>query len=219
MSKQICSIDSCTKLVRALGMCQMHYKRNKLYGDPGIMRRKQRGATEVSPIHAEGEFSYVLLSQNKEAKIDTIDAVVVGQFNWYYSTSTGYAYSSRAGTSLQQFLLGRAPVDQIIDHKDRDKLNCSRKNLHFVCFSENSLNSERSANAKHISFHKSSNKYQAYLAANRKFLYLGVYKTKDEAEYAVDKGLQLLTETGNVDDFRASWKIMRKRGEELKRDE
>ena len=31
----ICSVEGCTKPVHALGMCAMHYRRVRLYGDPG----------------------------------------------------------------------------------------------------------------------------------------------------------------------------------------
>jgi hypothetical protein len=33
-----CSIGDCTKPHRAKGMCQMHYRRNYLYGDPTIIK-------------------------------------------------------------------------------------------------------------------------------------------------------------------------------------
>ena len=60
----------------------------------------------------------------------------------------------------------------LIDHIDRNKLNCKRNNLRFADKSINSLNRDLQTNStsghKGVSFDKRRNKYRAYLKKNNK---------------------------------------------------
>lgn len=215
-----CSIESCSKPIFSSGWCQMHYRRFRVHGDPNKTLKVQRCASSGSAIRIEDNIAFVELTQGKEAVIDAADIAIVKQFNWNYSATSGYAYSGAAKTSLHQFLLGRAPIGMIIDHEDRNKLNCRRGNISFKFNSGNALNSDKSDRAKHISFHKASGKFQAYLQFERSFLYLGLYTNEELANVAIQQAYSIFAELGgNIAEFRAKWKLLRKHGEELKRDE
>lgn len=196
MSDIKCTIEGCNNTKAGRGLCQMHYRRLSLYGDPHYVRRVQRSPYDASKITLCDDYALVELTQGKVAQIDIADVEKVRQYNWNYSSSTGYAYSSKVGTSMQQFLIGRAPSGMEIDHDDRDKLNNRRSNIAHKTHSENCRNSERSDNGG-VSYHKYSGKYQAYGIANGKQVYLGLAETSVEAH-------------GKV----ASWKLMRERGKD-----
>jgi len=65
----------------------------------------------------------------------------------------------------------------LIDHKDGDKLNNHVDNLRIVNKSENNKNT----NSKCYSFNKQHNKYEIYLMINGKRKHFGLFKTEDEA--------------------------------------
>jgi HNH endonuclease len=187
----------------AKGFCQMHYRRMSIYGDPLFVQKVQRSPYDSSEIVIYVDYATVELTQGKLAVIDLSDIEKIRPYNWNYSSSTGYAYSNKIGTSMHQFLIGRAPTGMQIDHVDRDKLNNRRKNIKFATFAQNNLNSERSDNSG-ISYHSYSGKYQAYVWENGKQTYLGLFITKELARAQVE-----------------ARKLMRKRGrdEETKADE
>jgi len=64
---------------------------------------------------------------------------------------------------------------QVIDHKNRDKLDNRVSNLRIVSHQENLWNT----NAK--GFYKNRNKYHARIFLNGKHIYLGSFETKEEA--------------------------------------
>lgn len=57
-----CSIDGCTKSIRARGWCGAHYERWRQHGDPNVVQRRPRGLSlegafrwyQSGPIHGEG---------------------------------------------------------------------------------------------------------------------------------------------------------------------
>jgi len=121
---------------------------------------------------------------------------------------------------MQQFLVGKAPAGKIIEHDNRNKLDNRRENLLFKTQNENNRNSSRSDNGG-IAYHKLSQKYQAYLTIDYKFIYLGVYEKREDAVSARAAAMQLAGDSDfDLEKFKASWKLFRSREqEELKRDE
>ena len=82
----------------------------------------------------------------------------------------------------------------LIDHIDRNKLNCKRNNLRFADKCINSLNRDLQANStsgyKGVSFDKRRNKYRAYLKKNNKQIWLGYHDTLEEAINARNIGFE-----------------------------
>lgn len=197
MSK--CKVDECPKAVTATIYCQMHYRRYRLYGDVNFVKKKQRRSSEASNIRHAGNIAFIELTQQKEAIIDANDIETIANYNWYFSSTTGYAYSYKAGTSLHQFLLGAAPFGKYIDHINRNKLDNRRENLRFVTGSEQAFNTDRSDYAALYNFHKASGKYRVYQGSK----HLGLFETEKQAK-----------------DFVSSWKLLRRhKADTEKRDE
>lgn len=204
-----CKIEGCAKPVVALEMCQMHYKRNKKYGSPHFVLRTQRAWSDESKIKIEGDYALVELTQGLWAKIDIADMELVSGFNWNWSSSNGYAYSAKAGTSMQQYIKGKAPNGMEIDHEDRDKLNNRRANLVFKTHSQNHFNSFRSDNAKTAHYHKASGKWRAIVTVNSLQVHLGLFDTPSEAAEVYLRAKYLARECATREEFKLKWKTMR----------
>jgi len=86
-----------------------------------------------------------------------------------------------------------------IDHIDNNKTNNNISNLRWVTKSENGMNASLSSNntsgTKGVSFHKTSNKWQAIIQLNGKKIHIGRYETKEDAiEARKAKALELFGE-------------------------
>jgi hypothetical protein len=72
-----------------------------------------------------------------------------------------------------------------VDHIDRNKQNNRIENLKWATNSENQINTglniTNTSGVKGVCFHKSKNKYQAYIYKNGKLTTLGRYATFEEA--------------------------------------
>jgi len=73
------------------------------------------------------------------------------------------------------------PCDNPIDHIDRDRGNNHISNL---CLGTPSLNQQNRSNTKGYYWNKQRQKYQAYIKSNNKSIYIGEYKTEEEARQA-----------------------------------
>lgn len=219
-----CAVPGCYKTGRcATGgkhYCSMHYMRLYKHGNVNFVLKKQRSCNEVSKIIILTDHAEVELTCGKRALIDIVDIELINKYNWYWSNTTGYAYSNKIKTSMQQFLVGKAPPGKIIEHDDRNKLNNRRANLIFKTQSANNRNSTRADNGG-VAYHALSQKYQAYITINYKNVYLGLYEKRAEALSIRQQAMKLAEEAGfNLEEFQASWKLFRTREqEELKRDE
>lgn len=188
----------------------MHYRRYKLYGDPLFTKVDQRRHFEKSTIWFVEDYAEVELTQNKFALVDYFDTKFVADYAWNFSNSTGYAYNGIVDTSMQQFLVGRAPEGLLIDHIDRNKLNNRRDNLRFITVKENNRNTDRVERSPKVAFHKASGRYQAWIEFNSRPLYLGLYDTVWEGKQDVIAATALAKEHIEYDKLKTSWKLMRR---------
>lgn len=78
---------------------------------------------------------------------------------------------------------GEIPKGMVIDHIDGLTMSNRIENLRCVTYEQNSWNNA----AKGVSFHKRDHVFQANIRVNKKLIYLGSFKTEEEARDAYVK--------------------------------
>lgn len=94
---------------------------------------------------------------------------------------------------LSRYLL-KAPRNKDIDHRDRDSLNNTLKNLRLVNKSQNQMNARKGniSGFKGVYWHKHTGRWTAAATHKRKKHFLGYFKDRFEAAKAYDKKAQEL---------------------------
>ena len=134
------------------------------------------------------------LTKGFVAIVDAIDGNLA-QHKWHVKTKSNYAardtwnprhviYLHRA---IMERILGRALVKgERVDHEDLNQMNNTRSNLRLATSSQNGANSRAYSNnklgVKGVSATRGG--YAAHITVNKKHLYLGNYKTIEEAKEA-----------------------------------
>lgn len=132
-------------------------------------------------------FTYVL---EDYALISKSDVTVARQVFWR-KTEQGYARGRNPITGKEVFLhkhITGTDKNTVIDHKNRNKLDCQRDNLRIADKQVNSLNRDIQRNSttkcKGVSYDKRRDKYRAYGKLNGKQIWLGYFSTVDAAQNA-----------------------------------
>lgn len=127
--------------------------------------------------------------------IDLIDFDKVNAFRgtWYRSGSstknnTFYAlldWSNRDRTILHQVILGDIPRGYEPDHKNRNGLDNRRENLRLITISQNMHNravfKSNTSGMSGVHYNKGKKKWEASITINWKRIYLGSFKSKEDA--------------------------------------
>jgi hypothetical protein len=191
----LCSVVDCQRLVAKGGLCNAHYIKKRLYGDPLISKQRAKGAT--SRIELKDGYALVELTQGKWAVIDLSDIDEVSKFSWHY-ISSGYAYSHQVKLLLHQFLIGKAPKGYETDHENRNKLDCRRDNISHVTYFHNNRNSDRVEHSDGCVYDVIRRKWKATFKYNGKIIYSGYFKEKIDAIKA-SKAARLRLETQEIE--------------------
>lgn len=142
------------------------------------------------------EYSKIALkNKDKEivdyAIIDNENLLSVSEYGWC-KTVEGYANGTinKKPIRMHQFIIGKAPIGQIIDHINGNKLDNRRINLRFATKSQNGQNIKKQENTssqyKGVCFNISSNKWLSGSRMNCKAIRLGVFDTEIEAAKMYD---------------------------------
>jgi hypothetical protein len=140
------------------------------------------------------------LSQGKVALVDDADFEAVSQFNWYaqkHHSGRWYAHrkikkpnGARTVQSLHRFLMPGVPM---VDHEDRNSLNCQRYNLRPCSSSQNSCNRVKrqgTSEFRGVSWYNLTKRWTAQIEVNHKKFRLGYFKSEEDAARAYDKAAQ-----------------------------
>ena len=140
----------------------------------------------------------VPLSDGNFVTIDETDHPLVSQFSWrpLRGKTTTYAVTwpkgqrkTRKVLLLHRLLLDAQPHEEI-DHRDRDGLNCTRKNLRHATRQQNNRNQGLSkintSGYKGVCWDKSRGLWQANIKDQGKTLYLGRFSDPVAAARAYD---------------------------------
>lgn len=117
-------------------------------------RHKSRKRS-IRPIRVEGGLAYVALTRGMTAVIDAADVALVEGRNWSALKSRGGLFYAGRGETVAPYiqmtvLLHRAIMgaddDRIVEHRDRDPMNCRRSNLRFADQTINNQNASLRSN-------------------------------------------------------------------------
>lgn len=133
-----------------------------------------------------------LTSKGKEFYFDIEDYDMVSKYYWSIDPSTGYvrAWDSKAKKQikLHRFIMNTNNSNEKIDHKNRAKNDNTRNNLRFCSQAENTRNISKKKNNKSgftgVLWKKDRGRWVAHITYNSKRIYLGSFKTKEEAAQA-----------------------------------
>ena len=149
--------------------------------------------------------SYVLgivrrvpLSRGRFALVDAEDFRRVMKKKWSLQHSeSGHLYAHttyrKANGRWSKLLLHRfilhAPAGVLVDHKNRDGLDCSRANLRFATYSQNagnSVSSRGSSRFKGVSWARRDCVWAAHIRVANRPVWLGCFSSEHEAALAYD---------------------------------
>lgn len=94
-----------------------------------------------------GTRSLYIPSRKTHALVDADLYDELARFRWHISA--GYVARAprkgepRRAVLLHRAIIGRPPFGKIVDHINRDKMDCRRENLRFVTLAENARNSKQ----------------------------------------------------------------------------
>lgn len=136
------------------------------------------------------------LGKGHVAVIDDDDADLITGFKWYPMTVGGKVYAAgwkhmppgRFFVHLHR-LIANAQPGEIIDHADRDTLNCRRNNLRRVTRQQNNLNrgpnrKPGTSRYKGVFLCRRTGRFRARLCLNQKPIYLGYFDSEEDAARA-----------------------------------
>jgi hypothetical protein len=124
-----------------------------------------------------------------------------GYFKWFYDgilkrinciDKAGYHHVTNNGITTSWYKLvfeyfnGKQDyTNNVIDHKDNNKLNCRIDNLHLVSYMKNSqkrkMQSNNTSGYTGVYYVKSVNRYRTSIGVNSKIINLGYYDSAEEA--------------------------------------
>jgi len=90
----------------------------------------------------------------------------------------------RRYTLLHRFILG-AKNGEYVDHINGNTLDNRKCNIRICTQAQNMMNTgyykNNASGVKGVNFRKDAHKWQAYITANKKWIYLGMYDSKEDA--------------------------------------
>ena len=118
---------------------------------------------------------------------DREDLEKVKQYCWSISNK-GYlqGYNTNTGKTIKLHrLITNCPKDKVVDHINRNKVDCRKVNLRICTVAENNKNKSISKRNKSgvtgVSWSKRKNKWIASINVDHKTIYLGGFTNKEEA--------------------------------------
>lgn len=139
------------------------------------------------------------LTQGKFALVDDSEYDYLMQWKWYAKKGRNTYYACRNDNScsgqktirMHRQIMGVFDSQIKIDHSDGNGLNNQTSNLRQCTNSQNCMNSRVGKNnklgIKGVCLHRATNKYQASIRANGNKVYLGLYKTEEQAAKAYNE--------------------------------
>lgn len=132
------------------------------------------------PFSVDGGAAKGVLPDGTEFMIDAGDMETVSRHYWHCKKNKGYIVSVQAESGkmqLHRFLLGITDENVIVDHANRNRLDCRKGNLRIVTPQQNSMNSSlphsNTSGFIGVSFVTSKGRYRAQIGLGNRDIYLG----------------------------------------------
>lgn len=183
----MCKVEWCDSKVYAKGYCRRHYEQVRTLGR---VKRTRRDPNEVITYE---DYAEIMLYDKwgeevgrTKISLDKVDKAK--KYKWRMDVTTGYVLTTivhnHKTLSLHRYLL-EAEQGDLIDHKDRDKLNNMDDNLRFCSRSHNSINRDilasNTSGVTGVYWHSRDEVWQVRLSVDGENMYLGNYTDKEEA--------------------------------------
>jgi hypothetical protein len=185
-----CSAAGCGKPIYVGGLCGQHYWRQKTWGHTESWRehflRDHPPAGGIGLIH---------LRNRRVAVVDAEDYCRVIGHRWYTNRAAGreFVCSDFGGrqVALTHFLLGLPPGKRVL-FRDKDPLNCRRKNLVVATqqqlnFNQRAQRRGKTSRYKGVSRVKGTERFEAYVNRDGHRYWLGTFESEREAAAAYDE--------------------------------
>lgn len=186
MSLSHCKHTNCNNIRNGgWGFCKKHamrYYRNQDLDKPS--RKDYRPAiiennTAKIPLGINAKYGYAIV--NKEYAYLDKHKWNVGKRGY---ATTGEIY-------LHHLIIGKPPKQMVIDHINRNKLDCRKDNLRITNYAVNAQNISKQSNNtsgyRGVWFRKDTNKWVANIKVNYKKISLGCYKDIKDAALAYNE--------------------------------
>ncbi|MBN2020962.1 MAG: HNH endonuclease [Sedimentisphaerales bacterium] len=144
-------------------------------------------------------YRWINLGEGERTQVDQEDYRRFGKYNWSVIGTGKNLYAVRhAKVGPRQTKIVRlhreimnAPKDKLVDHKYGDSLDNRKENLRLATHSQNQCNkrktrSKTSSKYRGAYFDKRRIRWQLYIRYNGKRVYLGSFKSEEEAGRAYD---------------------------------
>lgn len=184
---KICKIEDCNGKVHGKGLCNKHYRQLRRTGK--ILTRSQKDFNQIIEYEDYAEIVLYDKENNEIAKtkIDLEDVDKCKNLKWHMHV--GYVANSKMKIFLHRFII-ECPDDMIVDHINRDKLDNRKCNLRICTSKENNRNMPIRKNTTQSIrgvYKSSKNSWVARIKVNGKDIYLGSFKSEEEAINARQK--------------------------------
>lgn len=146
--------------------------------------------------------SFIPLTQNQIAIVDTEDYNWLNQYKWYANYLRDidgyYAVRSERLPVRRQVYMHRliidAPKGKVVDHINHNSLDNRRSNLRIVSRRQNSQNKKGNSSSKYpgVSWNKREKKWYATILIGNKRIHLGIFKEEIDAAKAYEKACREL---------------------------
>lgn len=166
-------------------LCKKHYAQVSRYGE---VRKttKDKNIFIINGDLAEIIVKDKYMNEVARAKIDENKVNECKNHKWRYNRSAGYVVTNIEGKQkpLHKFLT-KTSSDEIVDHRDRDKMNNIMSNLVIANKAINAINKGRQSNNTSgfvgVTYEKRRGLWLSRITVDKKTIYLGYSQSKYDA--------------------------------------
>jgi len=138
---------ACGEAYYSTGFCRRHYIQVKRYGR--VLKRTRYDPNEIKTKAGVARVFLYDRNGNKkaEALVDANDVSKISKYKWSQA-SAGYAICWPDGSKgellyMHHLILGHPPTGKMTDHKNQNRLDNRKSNLHFVGRGYNRMNAKQ----------------------------------------------------------------------------